>query len=510
MLRVLAALALAGLLIPLLAWAQSSDPVLATAGGGMPNFDARIGKEGFSVRQRLLIPSHDPARAADLTIEMPGAQHLLRARVPGLTVEWHPLLGGPEVVAARGTFLTAPAPGTDPEIVVRSFLLDNSAMFGLFPNDVLDLVTTANYTSPAGHLSWVTLEQRLNGIPVFRGELRAAVTPRGELAAMVGELVSGLGLDPKSLGTPRMTPEQAIILAAANIGVTITTAPPLIARSLDDLQHRFERGSFADDITVELMAFPLGPTQAVLAWRVLLWLNTAAYYVVVDDVTGQVLFRKNITNDQSQTATFDVYASDSPGPLSPSNAVPGSGIQGAAVGRTRFSIISEGASFDNLGWIPDGSNVTTGNNVDAGLDIDGTNGIDPSGRATGLCTGSSPACRNFTFTYNPPPGGTDPPTGSDYRMGIVTDLFFWSNRYHDRLYGFGFTEAARNFQNDNFGRGGLGGDYVRAEAQDSSGTTTPTFPHRPTAASPACRCTSSLGRTRTATATWITRSCCTS
>ena len=60
-------------------------------------------------------------------------------------------------------------------------------------------------------------------------------------------------------------------------------------------------------------------------------------------------------------------------------------------------------------------------------------------------------------------------------MGIVTNLFFWSNRYHDRLYQYGFTEPARNFQNNNFGRGGLGADFVRAEAQDSSGTNNANF-----------------------------------
>jgi len=39
----------------------------------------------------------------------------------------------------------------------------------------------------------------------------------------------------------------------------------------------------------------------------------------------------------------------------------------------------------------------------------------------------------------------------------------------DRLYELGFTEAAGNFQQDNFGRGGLGGDAVVADAQDKSG-----------------------------------------
>jgi subtilisin-like proprotein convertase family protein len=43
------------------------------------------------------------------------------------------------------------------------------------------------------------------------------------------------------------------------------------------------------------------------------------------------------------------------------------------------------------------------------------------------------------------------------------------------IVGFIFTEAARNFQQDNFGRGGLGNDFVRAEAQDSSGTNNANF-----------------------------------
>ena len=95
---------------------------------------------------------------------------------------------------------------------------------------------------------------------------------------------------------------------------------------------------------------------------------------------------------------------------------------------------------------------------DAGLDIVAPNGIDPTGRATG-----SPN-RVFDFPYNPPPNGTDAPSDPNYQMGVVTNLFFWSNRYHDVLYQLGFTEAARNFQTNNFGRGGLGNDFVRAEA----------------------------------------------
>ena len=43
---------------------------------------------------------------------------------------------------------------------------------------------------------------------------------------------------------------------------------------------------------------------------------------------------------------------------------------------------------------------------------------------------------------------------------------------NDYFYRIGFTESAGNFQADNFGRGGLGGDPVLGDAQDSADTLT--------------------------------------
>src|SRR5439155_1218883 len=84
----------------------------------------------------------------------------------------------------------------------------------------------------------------------------------------------------------------------------------------------------------------------------------------------------------------------SPAPLSPSNATPGSGIQGAAVGRSQFTLVSELPSADSLGWIPDGSCVTTGNNVDAGLDIDAINAVDIEPRIDVIARRNARAVRN--------------------------------------------------------------------------------------------------------------------
>jgi Zn-dependent metalloprotease len=148
-------------------------------------------------------------------------------------------------------------PGVDPEEIVRGFLSADPSLHGLSFSQADDLVTEANYTNPAGNLHWVTLKQHVNGIPVFRGEVRASITPNNEIASMVSELATGVG--PFSIGTPTMSPEDAIRLAADNIGVRLTVVPPLIERSVDGLKYKFDRGPFADDITVELVVFPLGP-----------------------------------------------------------------------------------------------------------------------------------------------------------------------------------------------------------------------------------------------------------
>ena len=69
---------------------------------------------------------------------------------------------------------------------------------------------------------------------------------------------------------------------------------------------------------------------------------------------------------------------------------------------------------------------------------------------------------DFTFAYDPQ---TESPLTPAYQDGEVTDAFYWANVYHDRLYMMGFTEAARNFQDDNFGRDGIGADRISATSR---------------------------------------------
>ena len=62
-----------------------------------------------------------------------------------------------------------------------------------------------------------------------------------------------------------------------------------------------------------------------------------------------------------------------------------------------------------------------------------------------------------------------------YRDAATTNLFYANNMIHDLAYRYGFDEVSGNFQTNNYGRGGTGTDYVRAEAADGNGTNNANF-----------------------------------
>ncbi|MFL9833261.1 T9SS-dependent M36 family metallopeptidase [Chryseobacterium terrae] len=126
------------------------------------------------------------------------------------------------------------------------------------------------------------------------------------------------------------------------------------------------------------------------------------------------------------------------------------------------------------GWHSNGTThytITRGNNVYAYDDKDAnenTFGSSPDGGAT----------RNFDFPYDP--NGK----AINNLSAATTNLFYISNKVHDVFYKFGFTEAARNFQSNNFGNGGLDDDEVFAQSQDGGGYNNANFASYPDSYNP--------------------------
>jgi subtilisin-like proprotein convertase family protein len=409
------------------------------------------------------------------------AEEALRQRIPNVKVEYNldiriPEVITPDVYRNKIEFLTAPSNVKHSDIL-RNFIKQNNELVGVDNQQIDSLKTFADYKNPENTLSFVELNQEIKGIPVFRGEIKAGFNQAGQMIRVVNNLAPGLDYD--SLSTDFRNPLDAVKKAAEYINYKLTNSD--VTRNdaaSSDLKVVFGQGDWAT--TAEKMYFPTEPGVAVPAWRVLIWQPVDAHYVIVDAETGRMLWRKNLGADQTQPATYDVYTNpnafinvaDNPAPLSPGPVNPTVGTQGTIIPRSSVTRVGNEApfTFNNNGWITDGTNITDGNALEAGIDRDGVNGVDATQTGT--------PNRTFTSTWNPAPGnpapGDDPLTPQAQR-GAVIQMFYVMNWYHDELYRLGFTEQARNFQHSNFGRGGVENDRISGEGQDSSGTNNANF-----------------------------------
>ena len=95
-----------------------------------------------------------------------------------------------------------------------------------------------------------------------------------------------------------------------------------------------------------------------------------AYYLLVDANDGTLLWRKNITQDQTQTATYNVYTGVSPTPLTPSTVLPGRRDPARPTSPAPTSPSSPTISPPaRSAGSPTAATPRIGNNVTCGLDL---------------------------------------------------------------------------------------------------------------------------------------------
>jgi extracellular elastinolytic metalloproteinase len=120
------------------------------------------------------------------------------------------------------------------------------------------------------------------------------------------------------------------------------------------------------------------------------------------------------------------------------------------------SVASPYGWHDTTGTVGADTRITRGNNVHAFLDLKNYNrsvGDEPNGGPT------------LTFDY---PYDALQTQSANVKNLATTNLFYMNNVMHDFTYRYGFDEVSGNFQYNNYGRGGLGRDFVNANAQDGS------------------------------------------
>lgn len=335
--------------------------------------------------------------------------------------------------AATGLPLTA-ASRAAPAVVVTGYLRSRGRS-----DAVLASLKLARSSAGAHGVTHVRLEQVVGGLAVHGAYAKAAVNARGELVHLIDNLA------------PVSTPRAARIDAPAALRAAMAQVHPTHAISFRSTGAQgnttlFDGGTFflrAPEVTA--VAVPMSDGTLARGWLVETWArrgNLLHHTLVGGD--GRVL-------DVELRTASDSYAIF---PIDP--------------GKSDQTIVAgpgSGNAESPMGWLGTGAQTTvtiSGNNVAAYLDRNNDNQADGGGSAAGT---------DFQTSADL----TTVPTTASNQAVAVQNLFYLNNRIHDILYRHGFTEAAGNFQVDNFGKGGRGKDPVQAEAQDGGGTDNANF-----------------------------------
>lgn len=400
------------------------------------------------------------------------------AAVRGVRVDRDPVVDSPRFVGSPRGFLTGPLPApalggaTDALAPVRNFIDAHRGIFGHGSETIAGAVVRRDYVTARTGLRTVVWEQVLDGIVIFEGTLQAHLTARGELVNLGSRLLPDpAGAARRSaaaraalVSAPPFGAREAVAIAGRNLGANLSAAE---VTAPEGQQNSASWQSFSatplSGVVVRPVWLPIDGNTLRFAWEVVCTSRARSemFRVVVDAETGEPTVRQSLTENFTP-ASYRVFTSDSPSPFSPGQTTP-STTQPAVVARTLVTTSALNPTASPNGWIDDGVTETRGNNVDAHTDVDANDVADlPRPQAVGAGRVFDPA---LDLAQAP----------STYRDAAVVNLFYWCNWTHDQLYDLGFTEAAGNFQNNNFGRGGVGNDAIQADAQDGSGTDNANF-----------------------------------
>lgn len=326
-----------------------------------------------------------------------------------------------------------------------------------------------------GHL--VKWRQRAGGVEVYPSKVAVLMRPNLELVAISGHL-QALRYS-KGTAAFERSPADALASVLGDLLETPVSATDVI--DLSETRGDFQRFKVASHVAVSLpepahvkRIFWAGGVGLEPAHFVELYAgapdstDSEAFRYILSARDGRVLDKRSLTATDAfgyrvwaeTTGVFRPFDSPledfTPHPI----GTPGSFTPGlTAPSYVEVEGFNNGPGGLADPWLAAEAVQTRGNNVDAYSDDNAPDGYS-NGDLRAITT--SPQVFDRTFDFN-----TDAAASDDQIMASVTELFYVNNWLHDWWYNSGFDEAAGNAQLDNFGRGGVGGDPLNAQAQDN-------------------------------------------
>ncbi|HET6652232.1 MAG TPA: M36 family metallopeptidase [Nocardioides sp.] len=287
-------------------------------------------------------------------------------------------------------------------------------------------------------LTVVRFGQTLAGLRVPATDAKAVFDDRGRLVSVIENTAKVSG--PPAAASA--SDDDALRAAVASLYPkrSVTTSG---AKTTGNTTKYAVQG-FSTAPTVEKVALPTTAGKAAVGYQVTTWTADNQLNITTVDGAGKVVDNELRTNNEQ----YNVFRED---PVTTPQAVQTDPYDPVASAN---------------GWLaggPQWSNHISGNNANTYLDTDNDNKPDANRTPVGN--------ERFLTAWD----GTVAPTTPANQEVAVQNLFYLNNLIHDTLYRAGFTPAAGNFQEQNFGEGGKDSDAVQAEAQDGGGTDNANF-----------------------------------
>lgn len=350
-------------------------------------------------------------------------------------------------ISPAGSLLSGPTEG-EPLEMATHFLRNHATELGLDPDDFSSFAVTSQYSDVLNGATHIYLRQMVDGLEVMNADVSISLTADGEVIHAASSFIS----DPRVIaGTSSqyiISASQALMGLSDELGLDIPVTPQVIqtdSGSPDRATRLTAEGGGLKNVSAMLVYVPTA-AGLELAWRLDVQTtdNDHWYDAVVGATTGESMY----TDDRIDHAAYHVF----PQPVESPND-----------GGRSIVIDPHDNTASPFGW-HDTNGVaggeftdTRGNNASAQEDAnhDDAGGFRPSGGAS----------LNFDFPLN------TSENSANYQSAAITNAFYWVNLLHDIHYQYGFTEAAGNFQTNNYGRGGTGNDPVLVDIQDGDGGT---------------------------------------
>ncbi|MFP2957837.1 myxosortase-dependent M36 family metallopeptidase [Myxococcus sp. 1LA] len=385
---------------------------------------------------------------------------------------------------------TAARAGTRPEDAARAYLGQVADLYRLKREDVSAAPLQAVHQTGKGAVI-VSFRQAVEGVEVFRSEVKVVMTQALEPVAVTGYLApSKLTLAARQrAGANAFQRSAADAVAAAYSDQSGTTLGSHAFVPVDS-RDGYTLFDFEPGVRTVMPGQLVVPARAKQVFFTLPDGLRPAWYVevnagpkrskdsdytayVVSAVDGAVLFRNDLRAHAAEhTYRYTVWA-ETVAPYIPFDGPQGSAgspyprqaLDGydAPLNVAPNVVELQNSPFSrNDPWLPANATQTVGNNVDAYVDLAAPDGFQPGVDLRADITGE----RTFGHVYDPQRA---PGSSVEQMKAAVVNLFFLNNFLHDWYYDAGFDEASGNAQMQNFGRGGLEGDPLRVEGQDYNG-----------------------------------------